>query len=134
MATILLVDDEPVQRELLESTLTHKLHHSCIGCANGNEAVEYLLSQQKPAPELVLSDLFFPEMDGIRVVQTIKKLRPQLPVIVMTLYGDHRRALEAIHAGASDFLNKPLTPERLHVSIQNILDLEGLRRQSQLWN
>src|SRR6195256_3206060 len=99
--TILIVDDDPVQRRLLETCISPK-----------GEQIS-----------LVLLDLMMPDVDGIQVLTKLRATNPDLPVIVLTAKGGIDSAVEAMRAGANDFLVKPTSPERIKVSIQNALKL-----------
>ncbi len=129
--TILIVDDEPTQLELIRHVISRKLGYRCIALTGGQEAINYVLSGQKPKPELLLLDLMMPEVDGMDVIRALRPQMPHLPMIVLTIYGDLEKAVAAIKAGATDFLAKPVEPARLDVSIQNALRLNQLSDEVQ---
>jgi len=74
-------------------------------------------------PDLVLLDIWMPEMDGLEALQHLKTEWPELPVIMMSGHGNIETAVKAIKRGAFDFIEKPLSLERLLVLIQNALEL-----------
>lgn len=125
-ATVLVVDDEPTQRKLVQHVLETKLNFHAISVEGGKEAIDYLMGGRKPIPEVVLLDLSMPEIDGMRVIQTLQPVFPHLPIIVLTMYGDIEKAVAAIKAGAIDFLSKPVAHERLRTSILNALRIHEL--------
>ncbi len=125
-ATVLVVDDEPTQRELLQHVLQEKLGYRAVTVPGGMAAVDYVLSGQQPVPDVVLLDLSMPDVDGMQVIRTLRPLCPELPIVVLTAYGSLENAVAAVRAGASDFLAKPVSKERLGVSIQNARRTQGL--------
>lgn len=120
--TILVVDDDPVQRRLLETAITrHGL--TVMTAPGGGPALDLLLSPRGDSISLVLLDLVMPDIDGIEVLNKLRAVNQELAVIVLTAKGGIDSAVEAMRAGASDFLVKPASPERIRVSIQNALKL-----------
>jgi len=120
--TILIVDDDPVQRRLLESCISRSGQQT-VTAPGGGPALEMLLSPKGEQISLVLLDLMMPDVDGIQVLTKLRATNPDLPVIVLTAKGGIDSAVEAMRAGANDFLVKPTSPERIKVSIQNALKL-----------
>ncbi|MEA2824534.1 MAG: hypothetical protein QOF03_1016, partial [Alphaproteobacteria bacterium] len=120
--TILIVDDDPVQRRLLESCISRSGQQT-LTAPGGGPALEMLLSPKGDQISLVLLDLMMPDVDGIQVLTKLRATNPDLPVIVLTAKGGIDSAVEAMRAGANDFLVKPTSPERIKVSIQNALKL-----------
>jgi two-component system nitrogen regulation response regulator NtrX len=114
---ILIVDDERTARELITDILTDE---GCIPLTaeNGRQALKVVELQE---PELVLLDLKLPDMDGIKVLENIRATYPDLPVILVSAYGDIDSAVRAVKLGAYDFLEKPLDADRLVVTIRNAL-------------
>jgi DNA-binding NtrC family response regulator len=120
--TILIVDDDPVQRRLLEAAIT-KLGLTVITAPGGGPALDLLLSARGDSISLVLLDLVMPDIGGIEVLSKLRAVNQELAVIVLTAKGGIDSAVEAMRAGANDFLVKPASPERIKVSIQNALKL-----------
>lgn len=125
-ATILVVDDEPTQRKLIQHVLEAKLGFSSIAVEGGQQAIDYVMSRKNPAPEVILLDLSMPEVDGMKVIERLHPIFPHIPIIVLTMYGDIEKAVAAIKAGATDFLAKPVAHERLRTSIINALKINEL--------
>ena len=123
--TILVVDDDPVQRRLLEAAIT-RLGLTVVTAPGGGPALDLLLSPRGDSISLVMLDLVMPDIDGIEVLTKLRATNQEFPVIVLTAKGGIDSAVEAMRAGASDFLVKPASPERIKVSIQNALKL-GVR-------
>ncbi|MGQ0742525.1 MAG: sigma-54-dependent transcriptional regulator [Alphaproteobacteria bacterium] len=122
MPQILVVDDDPVQRRLLETVVT-KLGHAAVTAPGGGPALDLVLSPKGEGISLMLLDLVMPDLDGIAVLSKLRAVNHALPVIVLTARGGIDAAVEAMRAGANDFLVKPASPERIKVSIQNALKL-----------
>lgn len=127
--TVLVVDDEPTQRRLIEYVVGERLGYHVVPLAGGQEAIDYVLSGRQPEADLMLLDLAMPKVSGMDVIRAIRPLRPQLPMIVLTMHGDLEKAIEAVKAGATDFLAKPVPMERLSVSLQNALKLSVLNEE-----
>jgi len=123
--TILIVDDDPVQRRLLEAAIA-RLGLITVSAPGGGPALDLLLSPRGDTISLMLLDLVMPDVDGIEVLSKLRAVNQGLPVIVLTAKGGIDSAVEAMRAGATDFLVKPASPERIKVSIQNALKLGTL--------
>ncbi len=124
---ILVVEDDPNLREAVCDTL--ELAGHAVVSADGGEAALGMLSTQAVA--LVVSDVRMMPMDGITLLKEIRKRYPHLPVVLMTAFADVDRAVEAMRAGACDFLLKPFEPQALleHVvryRLPATLDAEGV--------
>jgi DNA-binding NtrC family response regulator len=114
---ILVVDDEPDMREALSAALRRE--GLCIStAANGIEALEKV---QEQAFDLVITDVRMPRMGGLALLQELKRTFPALPVIMMTGYGRIEDAVEAMKAGAFDYLLKPFSLEDLKAVVTKAL-------------
>lgn len=123
--TILIVDDDPTQRRLLESVVGRMGYRTrCAG--DGREALETLSDRDAAPVNLMLLDLVMPEVDGLTVLKKIRPKLPNLPIIVLTAHGGIDNVVQAMQAGATDFVVKPASPERIEVSIKNALKLNVL--------
>ncbi len=120
--TILIVDDDPVQRRLLEAAIG-RIGLETMTAPGGGPALDLLFSPKGEEVSLILLDLVMPDVDGIQVLSKLRAVNQELPVIVLTAKGGIDSAVEAMRAGATDFLVKPASPERIKVSIQNALKL-----------
>jgi DNA-binding NtrC family response regulator len=124
LRTILIVDDDPTQRRLLEA-LIGRFGYETVSAVGGQRAVEIINAPQHRI-DLVLLDLVMPDISGLDVLDRIRPHRPHLPVIVLTAHGGVDMVVKAMRAGANDFVVKPANPERLQVSIENALKLGAL--------
>lgn len=117
MATIMVVDDTAFMRTILGDLLT-KMGHEVVGkAANGQEAIR-LYMQLKP--DLVTMDITMPEMDGVTALKQIRKADPEAKVIMCSAIGQHAMVIDAITAGAKDFIVKPLQMERVVTAIERV--------------
>ncbi|GAB3790623.1 response regulator [Virgibacillus kimchii] len=118
MAKILVTDDAAFMRMQLKDILS-KLGHEVVGEAeNGLEAVKKAAELQ---PELITMDITMPEMNGVEAVKEIKKSRPEAKVIMCSAMGQQSMVLEAIQAGAKDFVVKPFNADRIKEAIDKAL-------------
>ena len=106
---ILVVEDDAALREALSDTL-ELAGQSVLAVADGDEALQLLARQ---SVSLVVSDVRMLPIDGITLLKEIRSRFPELPVVLMTAFGDVDRAVEAMRAGACDFLLKPFEPQAL---------------------
>jgi CheY-like chemotaxis protein len=116
VASLLVVDDEPDVAELFRQRFrrearqgTYVLHFA----GSGNEALALLAEEIEPELLAVLSDINMPGMDGLQLLGEIKQRFPQLPVVMVTAYGDDERRRHARDLGACEFLTKPVDFDRL---------------------
>jgi CheY-like chemotaxis protein len=121
-ASILVVDDEPDVVELFRQRFrretrqgTYVLHYA----TSGAEALDRLAGEIEPTLVAVLSDINMPGMDGLQLLGEIKQRFPDLPVVMVTTYGDDEWRRQAAEFGAADFLAKPVDFEHLKRSCGN---------------
>jgi diguanylate cyclase (GGDEF)-like protein len=117
--TILVADDDPVSRRLLEATVT-RLGHEPIAVADGRHALEVLLAPDRPAPRLAILDWDMPEIDGIEVCRQVRQ-RPTPYVYIVMLTARERREdmLRALAAESDEFLTKPFDPVELQARLRS---------------
>jgi DNA-binding NtrC family response regulator len=126
MANILIVEDEPRMRRLLEISLGedgHSVH-------TAEDAEKGLAALRKNGVDLVVTDLKLPGMNGLELLQEGKRLNPALPFIVMTAYGSVETAVDAMKAGASDYVLKPFTMAEMKLVINKELDVQQVRDEN----
>ncbi|MFK7793178.1 MAG: sigma-54-dependent transcriptional regulator [Devosiaceae bacterium] len=122
---VLVVDDDPVQRRLLEAALT-RLGHTPVCLESGEEALRFLSSPDAADIRAILLDLIMPDLDGMGVLSALKDRGLKVPVIVQTSQGSIDTVVSAMRMGASDFIVKPVSPERLRVCLANALKMSAL--------
>ncbi len=109
MAVVLVVDDEPLQREILKTILDDEGYETYTA-SSGGEGLEVV---KRLNPDVILTDLKMEDMDGIEVLKIIKKMIPELPVVMLTGHGSEQAARDGIQFGAFDYLTKPCELEDL---------------------
>ena len=117
---ILLVDDEPTQLRLL-GAMIERAGYRVETAADGATAVARLADHAEPPIACMILDLQMPGMNGIEVLESIRPRHPHLPVIVLTAHASVARVVEAMRAGASDFIVKPASAERIRTAIRSAL-------------
>ncbi len=123
--TILVVDDEESILQSLEGILTDE-GFDAITVQSGAEALEKI---EEVMPDLVLLDIWMPGMDGIETLIKIKEVNPNLQVVMMSGHGTIETAVKATKVGAYDFIEKPLSLEKLLLSVNNALDYYRLEEE-----
>src|SRR5258705_7813347 len=123
--TILVVDDDPVQRRLLNAALAGS-GMNVVPAPGGQPALDLINGPRGEQITLRLMDLVMPDMGGLEVLEKLRSANPALPVIVLTAKGGIDSAVDAMRAGANDFLVKPASPERISISIRNQLKIGTL--------
>ena len=119
---ILVVDDEPRVRESIRSILEDE-GYAIIEASDGQEGLTRVAADK---PDSVLLDIWMPDLDGIEVLRGIKQLDADLPVIIMSGHGTIETAVKAAKLGAYDFLEKPLSIDKLELVLRNALSQRAL--------
>ena len=114
---ILVVDDEEAIREVV-STMLESKGYRCAVAHNGRVAQEHI---KRTTPDLILSDMIMPEMDGIKLLEWVREFDPDVPVIMVTAIHDISTALEAIRRGAYDYILKPFEKDQLFLGVGRAL-------------
>src|SRR5882757_1800843 len=122
-ARILIVDDDPVQRRLLDN-MVRKFGHEPAIAESGEQAAAMLAGNERI--DCVVLDLVMPDLDGLGVLAWMREAGSTVPVIVQTAHGGIDNVVSAMRAGASDFVVKPVGAERLQVSLANALEKSAL--------
>ena len=125
-ARILVVDDEVNAR----AALSELLRDEGFDVEMAADAFKALGKYEAFAPHVVITDLQMPGMDGIELMKKIRAEEDPVPVIVMTAFGDVSTAVEAMHAGAADYLTKPLNFEELLVVLKRVISTQDLVRET----
>jgi two-component system chemotaxis response regulator CheY len=115
---VLIVDDAPVVRLLLKNVLEKNGFNVVGEASNGNEALE---KYKELTPDIVTMDITMPEADGITGVKNILSFDPNAKIIMITAIDQRKYLLEAIKAGAADYIVKPFEDERVVSALQRAL-------------
>src|SRR5271157_168211 len=124
-ALILVVDDDPIQRRLLEA-MARRFGYDVETLESGETALARLQAADRPPVSLLILDLVMPDLDGMTVLARMRQRDIAVPAIVQTAHGSIEAVISAMRAGAIDFVVKPVGAERLHVSIRNALRVDAL--------
>ena len=126
---ILLVDDEVSILHALSGALRDEGYQVSVA-HSGEEALE---EAHHDMPDIVLLDIWMPGIDGLAVLEKLKRLSADLPVIIISGHGNIETAVRATKLGAFDFVEKPLSLDRILVSIQNALQFQRLQEDNLIW-
>jgi two-component system chemotaxis response regulator CheY len=118
LSKVLIVDDAPVVRLLLKSVLERHGFQVVGEASNGNEALD---SYKELSPDLVTMDITMPEADGIQGVKNILSFDPNAKIIMITAIDQRKYLLEAIKAGATDYIVKPFEDDRVISALQKAI-------------
>lgn len=123
---ILVVDDEPNMLRLLRTILMDKTGYEVMTTNNPLEVSKLL--QENPF-DAVVTDLKMPLVDGMDLIDIIKKIDDKLPIIIITAYGTLETAEEAVQKGAYDFITKPFRKETILITIRRALEWKRMQKE-----
>lgn len=126
-ATILVVDDSALDRRLAGALLAKEPSFRPVYAANGREALAVIAEER---PLAVVTDLHMPEMDGLELVEAVRRHHPSVPVILMTAHGSEETAMIALRTGAASYVHKRRLAEELVTIVKDLLALRLGRRAS----
>ena len=129
-AVVLVVDDDPVQRRLIEN-MVQRFGYKALTADGGDSAVKLLCGPEGERIDCVILDLVMPDLDGLGVLARMKDAGRNIPVIVQTAHGGIDNVVSAMRAGATDFVVKPAGAERIQVSLRNALATKALGNELQ---
>ena len=119
--SILSVDDEADVAEPFRQHFRREVTQGLYALhfvASAEEALQMLADGIRPRPIVILSDINMPGMDGLSLLREVKKVRPEIPVMMVTAYGDDERRRRATELGAAEFLTKPVDFDSLRVRLR----------------
>jgi DNA-binding NtrC family response regulator len=124
MANILLIEDESAIRRVLGKILTEESKDYVVTEAvDGLEGIELIRDNDY---DLVLCDIKMPKMDGVEVLEAMKKIKPEIPIVMISGHGDLDTAVHTMRLGAFDYISKPPDLNRLLNTVRNALDKKSL--------
>jgi DNA-binding NtrC family response regulator len=129
-ATILIADDDAVQRRLVEN-MVQRCGYQSVAVESGDAALALLTAADGSTIDAIMLDLVMPGLDGMGVLAKIREMGLSVPVIVQTAHGGIDNVVSAMRAGAHDFVVKPVGIERLQVSLRNALNTQALKGELQ---
>jgi len=121
--SILVVDDEPDVAEMFRQRFRREVRQGTYAmhfAASGEEALERLAGEIQPELVAILSDINMPGMDGLQLLDRVKQRWPELPVMMVTAYGDDERRRRADELGAAEFLSKPVDFDNLKAQLRQL--------------
>jgi CheY-like chemotaxis protein len=121
--SILVVDDEPDVADLFRQRFrreTRRGDYVMHFAASGEQALERLADEIEPQLIVILSDINMPGMDGLALLQQVKQRFPDLPVMMITAYGDDERRRRATEYGAAEFITKPVDFDQLKAHLSQL--------------
>jgi DNA-binding NtrC family response regulator len=124
-----LIDDEPAQITSLKSFLQRR-NYKVYTAQSGSEGLRLL--NDTPVVDLVFTDFRMPDMSGLDVVNQVKKMNPEIPVVVITAYSQTEDAVQVMKAGAFDYLSKPVNLDELELLVRKVHDLNLLLSENKL--
>lgn len=121
--TLLVVDDEPIICQLCARALSN---FNVLQAGDGRQALDMLETNEI---DIILSDVMMPNLSGLDLLRSVKKQQPDLAVILMTGYSDKEVILQALKAGADDFISKPINLLQLRTTVDKVLDKLLMRQE-----
>jgi DNA-binding NtrC family response regulator len=130
---ILVAEDDKLYQEFISIFInTHFQNYSIVLADDGEQALDYLKNDTKKRLSLALLDLGLPKISGKEVLKQIKNKNPNIPVIIHTADKDIEHAIALMQAGATDYITKPASKDRLLVAIQNALKIAAIEKENTL--
>lgn len=126
---ILAVDDEPDMLKLLSMIIEEKTPYEIVTTNNPLEALEIV---RQGGFDIVIADLKMPGLDGIELLESIKQVDEDIPVIIITAYGTVESAAETMHKGAFDFITKPFRKEQILYTIDRAFKWVKLQKENRM--
>ncbi|MBE0571292.1 MAG: sigma-54-dependent Fis family transcriptional regulator [Ignavibacteriaceae bacterium] len=125
---ILVIDDEAAQRDVLTGYLKKK-GYTILSASSGKEGIEFTKSHPV---DIILSDFKMPDLNGIEVLEQVKKINPEISLVIVTAFGTVENAVKAMRLGAFDYISKPVDLDELDLMIERIIEHKNLKSENQL--
>jgi len=126
---LLILDDEPDMLKLLQMIISEKTSYEAVTTNNPHEALEL---GKKGGFAMVITDLKMPGLDGIEVLEAIRRMDEDIPVIFITAYGSVESAIETMQKGAFDFITKPFKKEQILFTIEKAMKFVALQKENRM--
>lgn len=128
MPTILIVDDSSLERQRMKYLLEDESEYTYLTADDGHDALELIRRQP---PDIVLTDMLMPDMDGLGLVQAIRQDFPGLPVILATAFGNEDIVLKALNSGAAQYIPKRFLSRDLSSTFRDVLATAKIAQRQQ---
>ena len=128
MTRILVVDDKEMMRDSV-ATLLGRRGHTVVAASGGKQA---LVKLEAKRPDVVVTDLQMPDMNGLQLLEEILLIDESLPVVFMTAYGTVETAVKAMRRGAFDFVTKPFSGDELEIAVERALEHARILKENQV--
>jgi two-component system NtrC family response regulator len=125
---ILVIDDEAAQRDILTGYLKKK-GYKIFSASSGREGIEIA---GRNSVDIILSDFKMPDLNGIEVLEQVKKINPEISFVIVTAYGTVENAVKAMRLGAFDYISKPVDLDELDLMIERVIEHKNLKSENQL--
>jgi len=126
---LLIVDDEPDMLKLLSMIIKEKTPYETVTTNNPLEALELV---KQGGFDLIIADLKMPGIDGMELLEAVKRVDEGIPVIIITAYGTVESAMEIMQKGGFDFITKPFKKEQILYTIDKALKWVNLQKENKL--
>tara|TARA_R110002072_G_scaffold107003_2_gene233286 strand:+ start:2877 stop:4271 length:1395 start_codon:yes stop_codon:yes gene_type:complete len=126
---ILIVEDDPLQQQMLKTLLRRKMDYGSIIAANGRLALDILDADKSSMIKLIILDYEMPVMGGMETLEILSQRYPSIPVIMLTGSKDIDNMVKVMKLGAADFVTKPYDAERITITIKNALKMSILSKE-----
>jgi DNA-binding NtrC family response regulator len=124
---ILVIDDEAAQKDVLTGYLKKK-GYKIFSASSGKEGIE---TARTNSVDIILSDFKMPDLNGIEVLEQVKKINPEISFVIVTAYGTVENAVKAMRLGAFDYISKPVDLDELDLMIERIIEHKNLKSENQ---
>lgn len=126
---LLIVDDEPDMLKLLSMIIREKTPYETVTTNNPLEALDFA---KKGGFDLIIADLKMPGLDGMELLEAVKRIDEDIPVIIITAYGTIESAMETMQKGGFDFITKPFKKEQILYTIDKALKWVTLQKENKM--
>jgi len=126
---VFIIEDEPSQRKTIQLMVEHYGYETKV-FEDAKKALKYFDNISSPLPDLVLADIQMSEINCIQFTNRLQSIAPQIPIIILTANANVSVAVSAMKAGAKDFIEKPIEPTRLKITMDNIIKLAKLSNEN----
>jgi DNA-binding NarL/FixJ family response regulator len=119
---VIIIEDNELLRDSLKEAINKSSDINCINTFSSGEAALVIIQKEELVPDIILLDIGLPGMNGIELIPELKKLSPSSKILIITVYDDDENIFNAICAGASGYLLKDLSSEKIVASISEVMN------------